>query len=90
MTTTSPTPEDPSASAIPKNSAAPQAAAIVGLFALVAGAIYLLKTNPLTGNWMQGYDPTGHWWLSTAIAALPVAVLLGTMAILRLKAHLSA
>jgi lactate permease len=62
----------------------------VGLFALVAGAIYLLKTNPLTGNWMQGYDPTGHWWLSTAIAALPVAVLLGTMAILRLKAHLSA
>ena len=39
---------------------------------------------------MQGYDPTSHWWLSTAIAALPVAVLLGTLAILRLKAHLSA
>jgi lactate permease len=66
------------------------AASIVGMAVVIAGVIYLFVTNPATGLWKQGYDPTGHWWLSTAIAALPVAVLLGTMAILRLKAHLSA
>lgn len=83
---------NPSAPAARKNStsAVPVGVTIVGLIAFVAASIYLLKTNPHTGSWMQGYDPTGHWWLSTAIAALPVAVLLGTMAILRLKAHLSA
>jgi lactate permease len=66
------------------------AAILAGIVAIIAGVIYLFETNPHTGLWMQGYDPTGHWWFSTAIAALPVAVLLGTMAILRLKAHLSA
>jgi lactate permease len=63
---------------------------IAGSLAAIAAAIYLLTTNPLSGSWLQGYDPTGHWWLSTLFAALPVVVLLGTMAILRLKAHLSA
>lgn len=62
----------------------------VGIVAAIAATIYLLNTNPHTGFWLQGYDPTGRWWLSTAIAALPVAVLLGTLAILRLKAHVSA
>ena len=57
----------------------------VGVLTIVAGAIYLLKTNPHSGLWRQGYDPTGLWWLSTLFAAMPVVVLLGTMAVLRLK-----
>lgn len=63
---------------------------IVGILAAVSGAVYLLKTNPQTGLWQQAYDPTGHWWLSTLFAALPVVVLLGAMAILHLKAHTAA
>ncbi len=62
----------------------------VAVIAVVAGTIYLLKTNPLAGSWKQGYDPTGHWWLSTIFAAMPVVVLLGAMVILRLKAHTAA
>jgi len=56
---------------------------------IVAGAIYLLKTNPATGVWAQAYDPTGHWLVSTLFAALPVVVLLGAMAIFHLKAHVA-
>jgi lactate permease len=41
-------------------------------------------------TWMQNYDPMGHWWLSTLIAALPIIVLLGLLAGLRVKAHLCA
>lgn len=62
----------------------------VGALALVIGVIYLFKTNPATGTWAQVYDPAGHWWLSTLVAALPVIVLLGAMALLRIKAHLAA
>src|SRR5262249_54779455 len=36
--------------------------------------------------WTQNYDPFGHWWLSTIVASLPVIVLLGALAILRIKA----
>jgi len=37
--------------------------------ALVAiAAVYLLRTNPKSGLWAQGYDPTGHWWISTIFA----------------------
>jgi lactate permease len=61
-----------------------------GLLVLIVGLVYLFKTNPAAGNWAQGYDPTGRWWLSTAIAALPIVVLLGAMALLRLKAHVAA
>lgn len=57
---------------------------------LVAAAIFLLKTNPATGIWPQGYDPIGRWWISTLLAALPIFVLLGAMAILRVKAHVAA
>jgi lactate permease len=62
----------------------------VGIIALLSGAFYLLSTNPKNGTWLQRYDPTGNWWLSTLLAALPVVVLLGSMAILKLKAHVSA
>ena len=41
-------------------------------------------------NWTQVYDPLGHWWLSTLVAALPVIVLLGALAWLHLKAHWAA
>src|SRR6516165_11338274 len=41
-------------------------------------------------TWTQVYDPLGHWLLSTLVAALPVIVLLGALAILRMKAHWAA
>jgi len=40
--------------------------------------------------WTQVYDPLGHWWLSTLVAALPLVVLLGLLAGLRVKPHLCA
>ena len=60
------------------------------LLAFTAGALYIFSTNSASGHWAQGYNPTGHWQLSTLIAALPIVVLLGAMAILRLKAHVAA
>jgi lactate permease len=41
-------------------------------------------------TWTQIYDPTGHWWLSTLIAALPIIVLLGLLAGFKVRAHLCA
>jgi lactate permease len=41
-------------------------------------------------TWNQNYDPLGHWWLSTLIAALPIIVLLGLLAGLKVRAHLCA
>jgi lactate permease len=41
-------------------------------------------------TWPQAYDPLGSLALSTLLAALPVAVLLGTLAVLRWPAHLAA
>src|SRR5215831_463006 len=41
-------------------------------------------------TWTQVYDPFGAWWLSTFIAALPVIVLLGLLAIFRVKPHWAA
>jgi lactate permease len=61
-----------------------------GILIVLLGIIYLFKTNPTIGKWAQGYDPLGHWWLSTLTAALPILVLLGAMAVLRLKAHVAA
>lgn len=40
--------------------------------------------------WPQSYDPTHHWWLSTAFAALPLLALLVALLGPRLKAHVSA
>jgi lactate permease len=81
---TEPTPaaKSPSALAVPLETLA--------ALALLIAVIYLFQTNHSVGHWAQGYDPTGHWILSTLVAALPIVVLLGAMAILRLKAHLAA
>ena len=38
-------------------------------------------------HWTQVYDPFGHWWLSTLVAALPILVLFGLLAGLRVKPH---
>src|SRR6476469_2885438 len=38
-------------------------------------------------QWTQTYDPLGHWWLSTLIAALPIIVLLGLLAGFKVKPH---
>ena len=41
-------------------------------------------------TWTQVYDPLGSPWLSTLCAALPVVALLGSLAFLRLQAHIAA
>ena len=38
-------------------------------------------------QWTQVYDPFGHWWLSTLVAALPMIVLFGLLAGFRAKPH---
>ncbi|HMA53907.1 MAG TPA: L-lactate permease, partial [Acidobacteriota bacterium] len=40
--------------------------------------------------WHQVYDPLGNAWLSTLVAALPIVLLLGGLALLKLRAHLAA
>jgi lactate permease len=41
-------------------------------------------------SWTQVYDPFGYWWLSTLVAAMPVVVLLGLLAVFRVKPHWAA
>jgi lactate permease len=41
-------------------------------------------------EWVQVYDPLGNTWLSTLAAALPIVILLGTLAVLEWKAHWAA
>lgn len=40
--------------------------------------------------WAQNYNPTGHVWLSTLLAALPLVLLLALMLVWRMKAHRAA
>ena len=40
--------------------------------------------------WHQVYDPVHAAWLSTFLAALPIVVLLGGLAVFRLRAHVAA
>ena len=62
------------------------------LMAVVLVALIVLAWSgvTLTVPWAQGYDPVGHWWLSTIFAATPIIVLLGTLAFFHMKAHYSA
>ena len=41
-------------------------------------------------TWTQNYDPLGHPWLSTLLAALPILILLGLLAGLKIRPHLCA
>jgi lactate permease len=41
-------------------------------------------------TWTQNYDPLGHPWLSTALAALPILILLGLLAGLKIQPHICA
>jgi lactate permease len=41
-------------------------------------------------TWLQHYNPLGNAFLSTLVAALPVVVLLGSIAILKIRVHFSA
>jgi lactate permease len=62
------------------------------LMAVGATALLALALTGSTSDkpWAQAYDPLGHWWLSTICAAVPVLVLLGTLAVFGMKAHHSA
>jgi lactate permease len=46
--------------------------------------------NQTMQPWAQGYNPTGHVWLSTALAAMPLVLLLTLMLAVRMKAHRAA
>jgi lactate permease len=41
-------------------------------------------------NWSQNYNPLGSVFLSTTMAALPILVLLGSLAVFRIRAHYAA
>ena len=81
-------------SSAPSPATKPQAGGPVPaiLMALVLVALIALAWSGVspTAPWSQGYDPFGHWWLSTIFAAIPVVVLLGTLAFFHMKAHYSA
>ncbi len=40
--------------------------------------------------WQQHYDPLGNWALSTLVAAIPVVILLGAIAIWHVRIHIAA
>jgi lactate permease len=63
---------------------------VTALVAAVVSAVLIVRIPPLAHPWPQGYDPLGHWWLSALVAALPVVVLLGSLALLHMKAHFAA
>lgn len=56
----------------------------------VIASILILKLPALSAPWQQGYDPLGNWALSTLVAAIPIVVLLGTLALGHIKAHFAA
>jgi lactate permease len=76
----------------PKISPAPANPLVWGiaLIAAIAATVMILKIAPLGHPWPQNYDPVGNWLVSTLIASLPVVVLLGSLALLHMKAHYSA
>src|SRR5579862_8830609 len=73
----------------PAAPASPIKSLVFVVLAAIAATV-ILKIPTLTAPWLQAYDPTGHWLLSTLIASLPVVVLLGSLAIGHAKAHYAA
>jgi lactate permease len=49
-------------------------------------ALYGGRLRRASSLWNQNYDPLGHWLLSTGVAALPLALLLALLAIVRWSA----
>src|SRR5580692_2848254 len=84
------TPSAPSNLPPAKSQSVPLVLEAFALVALIAAVVYLFKTNSAAVHWAQGYNPTGNFVLSTLVAALPIVVLLGSMAVLHLKAHVAA
>jgi lactate permease len=74
----------------PAGATAKPAAFLAGIGLLIGGVVFLLATTRAGVHWAQNYDPLGHWWASTMLAALPIVVLLGAMGIFRVKAHIAA
>jgi lactate permease len=65
------------------------AAALVVILGVIASVV-ILRLPALSSAWQQNYDPLGHWFLSTLVAAIPIVVLLGTLALGHIKAHYAA
>jgi lactate permease len=63
---------------------------IVAVVILAIAATLILRMSSVSTPWSQGYDPLGHWLLSTLIASIPVLVLLGVLASNRVSAHWAA
>ncbi len=86
--------QTPPAEGTPPNSSVPLSfnpvAWVLVILVSVIAAVAILRIPALTTPWSQNYDPTGHWWLSTLVAALPVVVLLGALALFHVKAHYAA
>jgi len=78
---------------VPTPTSQPSPNYLVSALVVVAGVIaatVILKLPLLSAAWQQNYNPTGHWLLSALVAAIPVAVLLGTLAFGHVKAHYAA
>src|SRR5664279_4406357 len=57
---------------------------------LAVGATVILRMPAVGAAWAQGYDPLGHWLISTIVASIPVIVLLGALASNKVHAHWAA
>ncbi len=56
----------------------------------VVVAVVIMRLPLLSSPWQQNYNPIGHWLLSALVAAIPVGVLLGSLAFGHAKAHYAA
>ena len=57
---------------------------------LAVAATVILRMPAVGAPWSQGYDPLGHWFISTIVASIPVIVLLGALASNKVSAHWAA
>src|SRR6202790_3372081 len=59
----------------------------VGKWAAKAALLQNSASEEVVMQWTQIYDPLGHWWLSTLVAALPIIILFSLLAGLKVKPH---